>query len=172
MPESNPILLVEDNPDDVLLTRMAYKQAGITHRLVIVSDCEQAVRYLQGEGPYGDREQFPIPQFILLDLEVPRMTGFEFLVWLRQEPELKHLPVIALTGSLNPADMEHAYQAGANCFVAKPTGFAELAATLTKVCGFWLKLSKLPETPIPLNLVIRERKLNRPQRPDAEKMAA
>jgi len=144
VPESNSILLVEDSPDDVLLTRLAYEQSGIGHRLVDVSNGEQAIQYLKGEGPYADRQQFPIPALILLDLDMPRMTGFEFLDWLRQEPELKHLPAIVLSGSLNPADEEHADHAGANCFLVKPTGVGELAEALTKICEFWPKVSKLP----------------------------
>ena len=102
MPESNTILLVEDSPDDVLLTRLAFQHAGISHRLVAVSDGEQAVQYLNCEGPYADRERFPIPRLILLDLEMPHMTGFEFLVWVRRESELRLLPVIAVSGSLYP----------------------------------------------------------------------
>lgn len=166
MQESNTILLVEDNPDDVLLTRLAFKQGGITHRLVVVFDGEQGVQYLKGEGSYADREQSPVPELILLDLGMPRMTGFEFLVWLRQE--WKHLPVIVLTDSLNPADVEHAYQAGANCFFIKPTVLTEWAAILTRICGFLVE----PETSTHLNLIIKERKHNLPLPHDTGKMAA
>jgi len=167
--ESNTILLVEDSRDDVFLTRLAFEQAGITHRLVVVSNGEQAVQYLNGEGPYADREQFPLPRPILLDLAMPRMTGFDFLVWLRQEPELKDLPVIVLTGSLNPADVE---QAGATCFLAKPTGLTEWAAALAKICAFRLELSEVPESSISMNLAIKEGKPNPLPPHDADKMAA
>ena len=144
----------------MLLTRLAFKHTGISHRLVVVSDGEQAVRYLNGEGPYADREQFPIPRLILLDLEMPRMTGFEFLAWLRQESEIRHLPVIVLSGSLNSADLRHAYQAGANCFLAKPTDLTEFAATLTQMCDFWLKRCTLPDASTNANLTIKEKKPN------------
>jgi CheY-like chemotaxis protein len=96
------------------------------------------------------------------------MTGFDFLVWLRQEPELKDLPVIVLTGSLNPADLDHAYQAGANGFLIKPTGLTEWAAILTKVCGLWLE----PETSTSRNLIIKEREHNLPPPRDTGRMAA
>lgn len=172
MQESHTILLVEDCPDDVLLTRLAFEQAEITYRLVVVSNGEQAVEYLKGEGRYVDRQQFPIPGPILLDLNMPRMTGFEFLAWLRQEPELKHLPVIVLTGSLNPADAEHAYQAGANCFLPKPTRLTEWAAALTKICAFCLELSEPPETSVHTDLALKETKPNPFEPPDERKMAA
>jgi len=145
VPESNTILLVEDSPDDVLLTRVAFQHAGISHRSVAVSDGEQAVQYLNCEGPYADRERFPIPRLILLDLEMPHMTGFEFLVWVRRESELRLLPVIAVSGSLYPPAVKRAYEAGANCFPAKPPDLTEFVAAITQTCDFWLGRCTLPD---------------------------
>ena len=108
------ILLVEDNPDDVFLVGMAFKKLGKTNPLVVVRDGEQAVQYFQGEGGYSDREQFPIPQLILLDLDIPGMNGFQVLTWLRQESEFRHLPMIILTISTYSPDVRRAYQLGAN----------------------------------------------------------
>src|SRR2546425_9177589 len=86
MKPPHTILLAEDNPDDVLLAEVAFERAGLTSRLLVVPNGEEAVRYLQGAGPYADRLQFPFPHPILLDLHMPKATGFEVLEWLRHHP--------------------------------------------------------------------------------------
>ncbi len=97
--EDDTILLVEDNPKDVLLIQRAFCKANIANPLQVVEDGEAAIRYLLGEEYYSDRTRYPIPILILLDLKLPRKSGAEVLAWLRQQPELKRLSVVVLTSS-------------------------------------------------------------------------
>src|SRR5437868_15435601 len=93
------ILLVEDNPDDALFAQRAFGRVCPEARLELAKDGEDAVNYLSGKGIYGDRERFPLPTLILLDLKLPRKSGFEVLEWLKGEPELRDIPVVVLTSS-------------------------------------------------------------------------
>lgn len=143
-PPLGTILLVEDDPDDAFMVGRALQQVGIANPLVVMRDGEQAVQYLQGEGAYGDRTQFPIPQLILLDLHLPGIDGFQVLTWLRQESKMRHLPVVVLTSSTYSPDVKRAYQLGANSFLTKPTDFMELVAELKARCDFWLMGTATP----------------------------
>jgi CheY-like chemotaxis protein len=116
----------------------AFREAGVSNPLIAARDGEAAVRYLKGEGEYADREQFPIPQLILLDLDLPGMNGFEVLAWLRQDPTVQHLPVVVLTSSTYSPDLTRAYQLGANSFLTKPTDFTELIREVKHMSDFWL----------------------------------
>jgi CheY-like chemotaxis protein len=133
------ILLIEDNADDVFLVGKAFSTVGITNPLRVVPDGQQAVRYLRGEDQYADRTQFPIPRLILLDLDLPLMTGLEVLSWLRVQPDLRHLPVIVLTTSTYSPDVRQAYQLGANSFLIKPTDFTDLISEVKEMGEFWLR---------------------------------
>src|SRR6185369_14560681 len=90
------ILLVEDNPDDVALVERAFRQVAPGYQLMSMRDGREGMEYLLGLGAYRDRKLFPLPRMILLDLQMPNVDGFQFLEWLRREPELKHLPVVVL----------------------------------------------------------------------------
>src|SRR5688572_11466340 len=107
------ILLVEDEANDALLLERAFKRAELSPNLKVVTDGDQAVQYLGGEGKYNDRTQFPIPSLLLLDLKLPRRSGLEVLEWIRQHPDLKTLPVIVLTSSRDTDDIDKAYDLGA-----------------------------------------------------------
>src|SRR5437660_326736 len=104
MAKTGTILLVDDSPDDVLLIRLALKRTGITNTVASVGDGERAIQYLKGEPPYSDRQAFPMPGLVLLDLAMPRMGGFDFLIWIGKQPELRSIPVVVLTGSALLAD--------------------------------------------------------------------
>ncbi len=133
------ILLVEDNSDDVLLVSHALEAVGVTSPLVVVPDGQEAVAYLSGAGQYSDRHRFPLPQLVLLDLELPGMNGFQVLSWVRQNEQLRTLPIVVLTGSVFSSSINTAYLLGANSFVVKPTDFVELKSSLKQTCDFWLR---------------------------------
>jgi CheY-like chemotaxis protein len=146
MAVTGPVLLVEDDANDAILIQRSLKQAGLRNRLVVLSDGHQAVNYLSGHGPYRDRTQYPLPVLILLDLGLPKVSGFEFLQWLRNEPEFTGLPVVVLTGSAFSPDVKRAYALGANSFLVKPTDSAELAVMLKSTTEYWLGTCQLPTT--------------------------
>ncbi len=141
------ILVAEDNPDDALLLRRAFHDAGVGVSLFVVSDGEEAMRYMNGEGRYADRNQFPAPSLILLDLEMPRMNGFQFLAWLRQEARLHQPPVIVITSSVFSATLRTAYLLGANSFLTKPADLNELSKSVREICEFWLTPPRLSQSP-------------------------
>ena len=127
------ILLVEDDSNDVLLLQRAFRRANLDHSLQVVSDGDQAVLYFTGQGGYADRERYPLPSLVLLDLQLPRMSGLEVLAWLRnQTGVLKNLPVIVLTSSRLSDDVDRAYALGANSYMAKPSGNYDGLAEMVK----------------------------------------
>ncbi|HWV99939.1 MAG TPA: response regulator [Candidatus Acidoferrum sp.] len=131
-----PILLVENNQDDILLILRAFQRAGVTRRIQVVTSGMDAVDYLQGKPPYGDREKYPLPAMVLLDIKMPGMDGFEVLAWMRQQWEFFQLSVVMLTNSDHIRDVNEAYHLGANSFLVKPLDFenaGELARSLDVV---------------------------------------
>jgi CheY-like chemotaxis protein len=142
---SSTILLVEDDTNDVLLVKMAFQKSLAGLRIMVVTNGHEALTYLKGEGPYSDRTANPFPDFVLLDLKMPLMNGFEVLRWIRTQPVIKRLPVIVFTSSLHESDATRAYEEGANSFVRKPTDFGELVETMKSLGEFWLGASKFPE---------------------------
>ena len=132
----HPILLVENNQDDILLILRAFQRAGVTRRIQPVTSGIDAVDYLQGKPPYGDREKYPLPAMVLLDIKMPGMDGFEVLAWIRQQWEFFELCVVMLTSSDHIRDVNEAYHLGANSFLVKPLDFenaGELARSLDVV---------------------------------------
>ncbi|OLC08799.1 MAG: two-component system response regulator [Gemmatimonadetes bacterium 13_1_40CM_70_11] len=139
------ILLVEDNPDDVLLIRRAFQKAGIGNPVVAVEHGDEAVAYLDGTGAYADRQRYPIPALVLLDLKLPRRSGLEVLGWVRQHEGLKRLPIVVLTSSRDEGDINKAYDLGANSYLVKPVAFDELLRLVRSVEGYWLMLNERPD---------------------------
>ena len=139
MREPCNFLLVEDNADDVVLVEHAFKGAGAPHRLHAVGDGEQAMDYLMGTGVYADRKKYPLPSVILLDIKMPRVSGFEFLEWLQREapPDLRLIPVIVMSSSDDERDVKKAYQLGANCYLIKPIPWSEFKEQLKVLNIFW-----------------------------------
>ena len=138
------ILLVEDSGDDVFFFRDAFEKAGGSGALHAVSDGIEALAYLNGEGLYGDRTTYPFPDVLLLDLNMPRMNGFEVLQWVRQSPRCNGLVVHVLTSSVREADVARAYALRANGYVVKPTRISELAAFVSALLG-WHRFLSFPE---------------------------
>src|ERR1051325_9698343 len=114
------ILQVEDDPNDVFLMRHAMKKVGVLNPVQVASDGQQAIDYLQGAGKFADREKYPFPCLVLLDLKLPYVMGLEVLKWIRQQTG-PGLPVILMTASGEDADIITAYRLGANAFVTKPS---------------------------------------------------
>ena len=143
--ESMSILLVEDNYDDILLIRRAFRKAGIAPPMSIVADGDQAVAYLAREGEYADTERFPVPMLVLLDLKLPRRSGLEVLAWLRQQPELRRMLVVVLTSSEENSDLVHAYDLGANSYLVKPVNFKDFIRLVELIDTYWFKTNQLPQ---------------------------
>lgn len=139
------ILLVEDDDNDVLLIRRAFTQAGLHHPIQVVRDGDAAVAYLSGDGRYADRSAYPMPGLMLLDLKLPRRTGLEVLAWARREDALRRLPIVVLTSSRELADVNRAYELGANSYLVKPVEFAQLLDMVRVFDGYWSGLNELPE---------------------------
>lgn len=139
------ILLAEDGADDVFLIRSAFKKCGFQDLIYVVGNGEEVVRYLKGEGAYADRERFPVPHLLLLDLNMPRMNGFDVLSWIRARQEWMCLPIIVLTTSFYGPEIKRAYDLGANSFITKPPDFSQLVASLKEVGEHWLRRALLPE---------------------------
>ena len=146
MAEHAVILLAEDEEDYVLLIRRAFAQAKIPNPLHVVWNGQEAIAYLKGEGKYANREEYPLPDLLLLDLKMPRVNGFEVLKWLRSEPGLAPLRVLVLTSSEELRDVNEAYKLGANSFLVKPLDFQDFTQLSRLIQEFWLKASKTPET--------------------------
>jgi len=146
------ILLAEDGEDQVILIRRAFAKAQLLNPLHVVSNGEEAIAYLQGEGKYSNRDEYPLPCLLLLDLKMPRKNGFEVLEWIRQQPGLSALRVVVLTGSDEMRDVNRAYQLGANSFLVKPVDFPRFVEVTQALKGYWLWMSKEPE-------VARERRM-------------
>jgi CheY-like chemotaxis protein len=142
--QSNVFLLVEDNEDDVFLMKRALKLAGLECRLSVAEDGLQALNYLRGEGPYSDRNQYPLPQLVFLDLKLPYHPGLEILQFIREQPELQTLLVLVLTSSREPSDIDRAYRLGANSYLVKPTSFEQLVTLLDSVKRYWVRQNISP----------------------------
>jgi len=146
MKEHAPILVVEDNENDVLLIRRTLERSGIPNPRHFVKSGEEAINYLVGVGPYANRERFPFPELVLLDLKLVQMDGFEVLKWLRAHPHFKDLRVVVLTSSSNIRDVNKAYQLGANSFLVKPLELENIASFFATI---WIQLWKANNTPAP-----------------------
>jgi CheY-like chemotaxis protein len=141
---SAPILIVEDNPDDLLFLQRAFRGTSIAAPLRVVTDGAAALDYLAGRGAYADRGDHPLPALMLLDLKLPRVSGFEVLRWLRAEPGLRRLPVVVLTSSTQDDDISQAYDLGANSYVVKPSGLKQIAEVAKQIEAYWLTLNQRP----------------------------
>lgn len=137
-PRDVTVLHIDDDPNDTTLLQAAARRAGAQFVLFNVQDGEQAIAYLSGCGEYSDRRTFPLPKLIVLDLKMPRATGFEILKWIRDHPELGDLPVMVLSGSDVNEDIRQAYGSGANTYVIKPLSFEALVSLAQSIDAVWL----------------------------------
>ena len=125
-PCTQPVLLVEDNADDVVLMRRSARQAELPCPLAVVNDGERAMAYLAGDGEFADRSVHPIPSLVVLDLRLPRVSGHDVLAWIRGRPEYTTLPVVVLTNSQHPDDVSRAHALGVTEYLVKPLHFRDL----------------------------------------------
>jgi chemotaxis family two-component system response regulator Rcp1 len=135
------ILLVEDNPGDVELTREALNAAKVSNRLHVVDDGAEAVDFLFKKGRFADA---PRPDIILLDLNLPKKDGRQVLSEIKAEPDLAQIPVVVLTASQAEEDIVRAYQLHANCYISKPVDFKQFLRIVASIEQFWLSVVKLP----------------------------
>ena len=143
---TQPILLVEDDENDVFFFRRAMSKARMTTPLQVARDGQEAINYLQGGGKFASRAEFPLPGLILLDLKLPLVMGLDVLRWVRQQPRLTPI-VIILSSSREEADIAEAYRLGANAYLVKPAEANELIEMVRAVSDFWLKQNTPPPSP-------------------------
>ncbi|MGK7952565.1 MAG: response regulator [Xenococcaceae cyanobacterium] len=139
------ILLVEDNYNDILLIKRAFRKANIQQPMNMVSDGDEAIAYLSRIGEYSNSHTYPIPKLVLLDLKLPRRSGLEVLDWIRERPKLKRLLVVVLTSSQENSDLDRAYDLGANSYLVKPINFQDLVKLIELVDAYWFKLNQHPK---------------------------
>ncbi len=135
------VLLVEDDPSDVGLTRRALEQSRVANELVVVEDGQEALDYLFCAGAYAGRDASDLPALVLLDLKLPRVDGYQVLRLMRADPSLRLVPVVILTTSNNPADIEQSLALGASDYVIKPIGLNEFERKLCGILRYWLSVS-------------------------------
>jgi CheY-like chemotaxis protein len=145
------ILLVEDEANDILLLKIAFEDAGIAVPLRVVTDGQMAVDYLSGAGAFADRNKFPTPCLVLLDLKLPRKSGFEVLKWIREQPPLRRIVVIVFTSAEHEQDVAKAYELGANSYVVKAMDVAQRNETTRFLKGWWLQCNRF--APLPRTMV-------------------
>jgi CheY-like chemotaxis protein len=141
---NQPILLVEDDENDVMLLQRAFRRAAIVNPLQVVRHGDDAVAYLEGTGEFADRQLHPLPVLMLLDLKLPRRTGLEVLQWVKERAGVKKIPIIVLTSSKNDDDVNRAYELGANSYVVKPVSFETLLELVKSLELYWLVLNERP----------------------------
>jgi CheY-like chemotaxis protein len=140
---SQVVLYAEDDDDDAFFVRRAFEQAGITHRLVVVEDGKTAIEYVSGNGSYADRAQHPLPCFVLLDLNMPGVSGIDVLKFIRTTPSVCTMPVVVLTSSNQDRDVHRAYLQGANGYLIKPRTLEEFTDMAKAIKHFWLTLNRV-----------------------------
>jgi two-component system response regulator len=136
------ILLVEDNPDDELLTLRAFKKGNILNDVVVARDGVEALDYLFCEGQYADRDKNLMPQVVLLDLKLPKLDGLEVLRRLRADERTQLLPIVILTSSDEEQDIVDSYRLGANSYIRKPVDFQQFGEAVQQLGLYWLLLNQ------------------------------
>ena len=138
---SKTILIVDDNDDDVYALKRTLKKANITNPQQLAMNGQDAVDYLSGAGKFSDRQAFPLPFIVFLDLKMPLRDGFEVLAWMREQPALSGIVVVVLTGSDEIKDHQRAYSLGARSYLVKPPTPADLERLMQSMESYWLRSS-------------------------------
>jgi CheY-like chemotaxis protein len=138
------ILLVEDNPDDELLTMLALKENNIRNEVIIARDGAEALDYFFGRGKYQGKDMEVLPQVVLLDLKLPKVDGLEVLKQIRSYDPTRFLPVVVLTSSKEETDIVKSYELGANSYIQKPVDFEQFSEAIKQLGLYWLILNEIP----------------------------
>jgi len=138
------VLLVEDNADDLIFIQRAIRKAGASVSLQHVGNGEEAVSYLLGKGLYCDRERYPFPALIVTNMKMPRMNGLELLTWIKQQPTLKHLPVLVMSSSENPDEMSQVAALGGSSYFVKTSSIGALTEVVKQMMSFLQPLNQEP----------------------------
>lgn len=146
MEQLGTILIVEDEADDAELLEYSFVKAGVANPRFALDNGDDAAAYIEGIGKYADRDRHPLPCLILLDLKLPRLSGFEVLERIRAGAHTRNIPVVVLTSSDNKGDIERAYSAGANSYLVKPVSRDALLAMVRALDAFWIKLNRAATT--------------------------
>jgi two-component system response regulator len=141
------VLLVEDNPDDEELTRLALQQCSVPNKVIVARDGAEALELLSGAGNHLDNEDPSLPELILLDLKLPKVSGLEVLESIRANPRTRLIPVVVLTSSSERDDILSCYLFGANSYVRKPVNFKEFREMMELLGSYWLVLNQRPPLP-------------------------
>ena len=149
MPESlsQPILLVEDSPEDFETTERAFRRSGLKNPIYRCADGDEALDFLHRRGRFADAEKAPRPGVILLDLNLPGTDGREVLSEIKGDPDLKQIPVIVLTTSKDERDVEVCYRCGANSYIQKPVDLDGFMQAIERLNGYWFEVVILPRVP-------------------------
>lgn len=141
-----PVLLVEDDPSDARLIQRAFSKLDATLAMIRLTNGDDVVSYLSGETPYDNRTTYPLPCIVLLDIKLPRRSGFEVLQWVRRQPTpINRLPVVMLTSSRHSVDINRAYDLGANSYLSKPETASQLEHLATRFQSYWLGINESPD---------------------------
>ena len=143
------ILLIEDNPDDVLLIKMAFKNNRLSNEIVVIDDGALVSDYFEGKGNFEGRNIYDLPELVLLDLKLPNVSGLEILHYIRNNRLTKLVPIIILTSSAEEKDMINSYLNGANSYVRKPVEFSSFMEAVKSLGLYWLVINKTPQGIIP-----------------------
>src|SRR5687768_496719 len=146
--ECDLILLAEDDPEHAEQARRAFKKYCFVNPIFIVSDGTEVLSYLLGEGKYVDREEYPLPTLLLLDLRMQRMHGFDVIRWIRAHPDFRNLPIVVLSTSDELREVNQAYSMGATSFMLKPLEFVEFVNVSAVLPHRWLWLNSAPALPL------------------------
>jgi two-component system, response regulator len=144
---SRTILLVEDNPSDVALTKRALEKGRIVNNLVVVEDGQEALDYLRGAGAYAGRDPTDLPALTLLDLKLPKIPGLDVLRHIRAHPLLRRTPVVILTSSREEQDLAISYDLGVNSYIRKPVDFNQFTTAIEQLGLYWLLMNEPPPPP-------------------------
>jgi CheY-like chemotaxis protein len=130
------VLIAEDDENDVIVYRRVLPKIGMSS-VRFTGDGDQTIEYLKGEGEYADRDQYPFPNFLVLDIKLPRTDGMEVLKWIKENPSCKVTPTIMISGSVLDEEVQEAYQSGANAYFAKPNSMHEMSTVMKLIHDFW-----------------------------------